>query len=139
MTIYHVHHIIPKHMGGTDDEDNLIKLTVEDHAEAHLELYKKHGKIEDLWSYQLLNSQITYKEGFARLLSKNARDTHRKQKERKTGVYDSKMQSEKGKLAAIKSNLGKRNNPNYVRISCLGCRKETSVPSFFGHHNKKCF
>ena len=31
MTLYHKHHIIPKHMGGTDDPSN--KLTVEEHAE----------------------------------------------------------------------------------------------------------
>ena len=30
----HLHHIIPKHMGGTDDPDNLIKLSIEEHAEA---------------------------------------------------------------------------------------------------------
>ena len=34
-TIYHIHHIIPKHLGGTDDPSNLIKLTIEEHAEAH--------------------------------------------------------------------------------------------------------
>jgi len=31
----HIHHIIPKHMGGTDEESNLVELTVEEHAEAH--------------------------------------------------------------------------------------------------------
>ena len=33
--IYHNHHILPKHMGGTDDPENIIKLTIEEHAEAH--------------------------------------------------------------------------------------------------------
>ena len=31
----HKHHIIPRHMGGTDDPSNLIELTIEEHAEAH--------------------------------------------------------------------------------------------------------
>jgi hypothetical protein len=31
-TIYHKHHIIPKHMGGTDDLSNIAKLTIEEHA-----------------------------------------------------------------------------------------------------------
>ena len=39
MTIYHVHHIVPRHMGGTDNPENLVKLTVEEHAMAHLKLY----------------------------------------------------------------------------------------------------
>ena len=43
MTIYHVHHIIPKHMGGTDDPSNLTQLTIEEHAEAHRILYEEHG------------------------------------------------------------------------------------------------
>ena len=44
-TIYHVHHIVPRHMGGTDDPSNLIKLTIEEHAEAHKKLWEKHGNI----------------------------------------------------------------------------------------------
>lgn len=31
----HRHHIIPKFMGGNDEADNLIELSVEDHFEAH--------------------------------------------------------------------------------------------------------
>ena len=40
--IKHKHHIIPKHMGGTDDPSNLIELTVEEHAEAHKILFEKY-------------------------------------------------------------------------------------------------
>jgi len=50
----HKHHIIPKHMGGSDDEDNLILLTIEEHASAHLELYKKYNKHEDYVAYLFL-------------------------------------------------------------------------------------
>jgi hypothetical protein len=139
MDIYHTHHIIPRHMGGTDDPSNLVKLTVEEHAQAHKKLYEEYGKVEDLWAYQLLSNQLIYKDGFKKLLSKNAYDTHQKQKERKTGLYDSTMQSKKGKAGAKKSNLGKLNNQNYVRVSCVGCKKETTIPTFFGYHKKKCF
>jgi hypothetical protein len=45
--ILHKHHIIPKHAGGTDDPSNLVELTIEQHAQAHKELYEKYGKIED--------------------------------------------------------------------------------------------
>lgn len=47
-----MHHIIPKHMGGTDDESNLVELTVEEHAEAHRKLYEEHGLIEDYLAWQ---------------------------------------------------------------------------------------
>lgn len=33
---FHKHHIVPKHMGGDDSEDNIIKLGYKDHREAHL-------------------------------------------------------------------------------------------------------
>jgi len=41
MTIYHRHHIIPKHMGGSDNEENIELLTIQQHAEAHKKLCKK--------------------------------------------------------------------------------------------------
>lgn len=53
----HIHHIIPKHMGGTDDPSNLIELTVEEHSQAHLKLYEQHGKKEDLCAYYMLSGK----------------------------------------------------------------------------------
>ncbi len=55
--ITHKHHIIPKHMGGTDDPSNLVELTVEEHALAHKELYEQYGKIEDLCAYYMLSGK----------------------------------------------------------------------------------
>jgi hypothetical protein len=54
---YHRHHIVPKHMGGDDSADNLIYLTPEEHAQAHLELYELYGKYEDAQAYNTLSSQ----------------------------------------------------------------------------------
>ena len=54
---YHYHHIVPKHLGGTDDKSNLILLSVEEHAKAHLELFIKYGKQADAWAYNRLIRQ----------------------------------------------------------------------------------
>lgn len=43
----HKHHIIPKHMGGSDEPSNLVLLTVEEHAEAHRVLWEQYGRKED--------------------------------------------------------------------------------------------
>jgi hypothetical protein len=43
----HLHHIVSKHMGGTDDPSNLIELTVEEHAEAHRKLFEQDGCWQD--------------------------------------------------------------------------------------------
>ena len=53
MSIYtHIHHIIPKHMGGTDDPSNLVSLTPAEHAEAHRLLYEQHGHWQDYVAWQ---------------------------------------------------------------------------------------
>ena len=58
MTIYHKHHIVPRHMGGTDEPSNLTELTIEEHAEAHRILYETYGKQEDYLAWQGLLALI---------------------------------------------------------------------------------
>ena len=58
----HIHHIIPKHMGGTDDSSNLVELTIEEHAEAHRILFEQHGKWQDKVAWQALSGNIGKEE-----------------------------------------------------------------------------
>ena len=58
----HKHHIIPKHMGGTDESSNLIELTVEEHAEAHRLLYEQHGNWQDNVAWKALSGHIGKEE-----------------------------------------------------------------------------
>jgi hypothetical protein len=62
MTIYHTHHIIPRHAGGTDHPNNLLSLTIEDHAEAHRILYETYGRWQDEIAWKSLSKQITCAE-----------------------------------------------------------------------------
>jgi len=61
-SIYHKHHIIPRHAGGTDDPSNIVKLTVAEHAEAHRVLYEKHGKKEDWLAWKGLTGEVGKEE-----------------------------------------------------------------------------
>lgn len=61
-SIYHNHHIIPKHAGGTDHPDNLVRLTTTEHAEAHRKLYEEYGRWEDKLAYQALSGIIGNEE-----------------------------------------------------------------------------
>lgn len=56
------HRIVPGHMGGTYDPDNVVLLTIKQHAVAHKLLFKQHGKYEDWLAWKALSGQITKKE-----------------------------------------------------------------------------
>ena len=163
MNIYHKHHIIPKHAGGSDDPSNLIELTIEQHAEAHKTLYEKHGRWQDRIAWLSLSGAISCKEaiheaqkiggkegarvakeelkGFwdSKAQSNNAKKSHIVNKSNKKGFWNTEQQKSSGRKGAIAAGLGVKNNANTVRVCCLGCKKDTSKPTFFGHHVKKCF
>ena len=56
-TITQIHHINPKHCGGTDDVSNLKELTIRDHAKVHLERYILYGNQLDRCSGDLILSK----------------------------------------------------------------------------------
>lgn len=58
----HKHHIIPKHMGGTNDPSNLVVCTIAEHAEYHRVLFEKHGEEWDRIAWLSLSGQINVSE-----------------------------------------------------------------------------
>jgi hypothetical protein len=83
----HIHHILPKYLGGTDDPSNLVELTVEEHAEAHRILYEQHGNWQDYCAWQALSGRIGQEEalrmaqGMANKGKKRSPETIAKMKE----------------------------------------------------------
>lgn len=65
MATYHLHHIVPKHAGGTDDPSNLVRVTVEEHAELHFARYLEYGEIGDWVAANTLSGQMTQAEAIA--------------------------------------------------------------------------
>jgi hypothetical protein len=61
-TLTHRHHIIPRHAGGDDSPENLVELTVEEHAEAHRILWETHGRWQDYLAYESLLGRNTAEE-----------------------------------------------------------------------------
>lgn len=72
-TIYHSHHIVPRHAGGTDDPSNLIKLTIPGHAFAHWCLWMKFGQLEDKVAWLGLDGRIEEMEVAWRELARSPR------------------------------------------------------------------
>ena len=62
MIIYHKHHIIPRHMGGSDDPSNLIKVNTALHAFLHKLLWEEHGHQYDYIAWKCLSGQISNEE-----------------------------------------------------------------------------
>jgi hypothetical protein len=56
----HRHHIIPRHLGGGDEEENLTPpVSIQIHAEFHRQLYEEMGLKEDLIAWKALSGRIT--------------------------------------------------------------------------------
>lgn len=115
MTMTHKHHRIPRHMGGTDDIENIIELTVEEHAFAHLELYEQYGKKEDLTAFYLLSGHL--KEGF-------------EERAKLGGARQGRLNAETGHIQKIsKAQTREERSVNGKKGSSV-CRSK-SVNSFF--------
>ena len=71
--IYHKHHIVPRHAGGADDPSNIVKLTVEEHAEAHRVLYEKHGRWQDKLAWKTLSGMIDKQEAIKEIQYQNGK------------------------------------------------------------------
>lgn len=67
----HIHHIIPRHMGGTDDPENLTPpISIELHAAFHKQLWEDFGFTEDFIAWRALSGRMTSEE--ARLAAAKA-------------------------------------------------------------------
>ena len=63
-TEYHIHHIIPRYMSGTNNKDNLIRLSYEDHYIAHIILAEcfpngSYHYNRNIWAALKLSSWVT--------------------------------------------------------------------------------
>ena len=140
MTIYHTHHIVPKHAGGTDDPSNLVQLTVEEHAEAHLNLYKKYNRWQDKVAWQSLSGQITSDEArriaVSNALKGNSKsDDHRKKLQenlKKNGFNANPMFTKEHK-----EKLSKKAKERPI-VKCPHCKKQGQKNAMHRWHFENC-
>lgn len=108
MSIYHKHHIIPKHMGGTNDSSNLVEVTIEEHAAIHKQLWEILGYEEDRIAWKALSGQISMGEASKLAILMGA---ERGRKNRPTGLKrseESKIKQSKAMKDKIPWNKGKK-------------------------------
>lgn len=133
----HIHHIIPKHMGGTDNPENLIELTREEHAAAHLKLYEDYGKKEDLGAFYLLSGQTTEAAQIGSSLGgkaqglKNARNGHMKRIQK---LSDCSAAGKKGGARTIALGKGSFGDPTLrVKSATKGGKTQGKRNAENGH------
>lgn len=85
------HHIIPKHESGPDLQWNLIRLTIEEHAQAHELLFENYHHVYDLGASQMIRGQ--FKEGWD-IIQRKTLETRR---ENKSDRFNSDIQRELGR------------------------------------------
>lgn len=123
MQLLHKHHIVPKHMGGSDDPSNLIELTVEEHAEAHRKLFEQHGHWQDKIAWQALTGQIGLDEAIQEARGAANRGKKRTPEQieriRQAAILRNQKWKESGRMDEInakrsKSHKGKVKTPEHI-------------------------
>jgi len=96
---YEVHHIVPRHDGGTDDMNNLIPLSKEMHKAFHLDRYNKLGDFRDLCAYHMIG--YNFSEAHKISSSFDGKVGGNKVKEIQVGILDPKYKDERIKWASL--------------------------------------
>ena len=127
---YHRHHVVPKHAGGTDDDDNIVYLTIEQHIEEHLRLYRLNGKKADLASANLLRASLylnfdeVKNELFKECCRRGARAAHIVKLSR--GFYKKLGQSNSLKLAGrVRPDLSIAQTKKWQERTLIWCNNGT--------------
>jgi len=136
MKTTHTHHIVPKHMGGTDDKSNLIELTPKQHAQAHKKLYEKYGKWEDKVAFEMLSGQITSYQAQqkARRLA-NLGKVHSEKHRLKNSLAKKKFFKNKENRENMKNKM--KGNSNHLGKLHTEKTKEKISETLKGNTNKK--
>nr|YP_009773687.1 putative HNH homing endonuclease [Uronema confervicola]QIZ74187.1 putative HNH homing endonuclease [Uronema confervicola] len=89
-----VHHIIPKSLGGVNENWNTVTLTTSDHTLAHQLRYEVFGDIQDELASRL-RSQSTVSSREAQL--ERIRLSHKSTRKNQTGFFSSEQQAKNGR------------------------------------------
>jgi hypothetical protein len=117
-------------MGGDNSPENLIELTIEEHAEAHHMLFEKYGKLEDKLAWKALSGKTEEREklrielarrGFQNFLKDTSRKKDWQQKISDTSTGRSLSDERKCNISAGLNKAYSEGRKVYVKapIECL--------------------
>jgi hypothetical protein len=126
---------------------NLIELTIEEHAEAHKQLWLMHRNPQDEIAYMALSGQITQSEAAKEAQKIGASLGGKTWKGKKRGAF---AEEHKAKLAAAKlgkkrphfestkEKIGKANQRPQVQVVCPHCSKSGGKSLMYRYHFENC-
>jgi len=140
-TYTELHHIIPRYLGGVDEQENLVRLTLSDHTLAHYILWRWKGNLQDRVAFLMKGGQ-TEKGNIERVKlaveasreinrerflnenpMKNPKSTE-KAKQTRVSRYKGKYHSEQGvQNLKLLSNTGGQHTPEAVRKRVKSLKK----------------
>ncbi len=83
----HKHHIIPRYTGGSNEPENLVEVTITQHAMFHFCNYQLSGNEEDRIAWKALSGQITINEAKLEAQVLGCKKSGKNHKENKTGIF----------------------------------------------------
>lgn len=111
----HKHHIVPRYKGGTDDPENLVEVSVTQHAMYHYCNYQLWANVEDYVDWRGLSGQISEQEFLAeklRLFGTKGAKALKKRIE-----SDPKMAEEASRKRSLSWQRNKEKNLKQIRIN----------------------
>ena len=141
---HHIHHLISIKSGGTNDIDNLICVSHEDHFKIHYSNWKRYGNYEDLYAAKLLskNSLDLTNEEKKLICSKAGSIGGKKQVENKIGIHSQtkeerlKCASDGGKAGLFSINWYIKNGYTEKQAVEQRIKDQSNRGKIGGHGNK---
>ena len=130
----HKHHIVPRHMGGTDDPSNLVELTVEEHAEAHRKLWEEYGNIKDYAAWKGLSGTIGKEEIVKMLMDPTGRKHSEETKKKISEARKGKKLSEETREKLRQFNTGKKLSEEHKENISKRLKGDPRMASNLGKH-----
>lgn len=109
----HKHHIIPKHMGGTDNPNNIVEVSVLKHAKLHEQLYNEFHMWQDYVAWQGLLKNIDNQTIIKMKQSLGGQLGGKKRKGSKFSL-EHKEKLSKAKLGMTSNMKGKKHTPETI-------------------------
>jgi hypothetical protein len=109
------HHIVPKHEGGTDDQNNLVKLPRKLHQEVHYRRWLVYKNISDLYAFQLLGGNLSDEE-----LNKIYVDQVNRCKRDSKKLTEARLNSEKWRQAHQSEEYKQKKREKSILLNQLG-------------------